>query len=225
VSDGNASPGTLAIDIYFDLVCPWCFIGKRLLAQATERFVQQMPDTAVELEWRPVQLLPWVPDAGLPFMEFQARRLGSADAVRQRQQQVVAAAARVGLDLDLARIARMPNTARAHALLRRVAVLEGASLHEALLERLFVAYFQRGEDIGDAATLRALALEVGVGAQWLAGAALGDPAQGSDELAISVPRFIFNGRRSVTGAQGAGVLLAAMHGVAPMPHPLDGACA
>ena len=67
------------------------------------------------------------------------------------------AARSVGLELDLAAIQRMPNTARAHRLLRRVATLGEPALYEALLDRLFAAYFQRGEDIGDAATLRALA--------------------------------------------------------------------
>ena len=71
----------------------------------------------------------------------------------------------------------MPNTARAHELLRRVATLGEPAMYEALLERLFAAYFQRGEDIGDAATLRALAAEVGVPADRLADATPGDASQ------------------------------------------------
>ena len=104
----------LTIDIHFDLICPWCFIGKRQLALARARFAQKYPAVAVESVWHPVQLLPDVPEQGLPFAEFYERRLGSPEAVRQRQQQVALAARSVGLDLDLAAIQRMPNTARAH---------------------------------------------------------------------------------------------------------------
>ena len=139
------------------------------------------PEVAVESVWHPVQLLPDVPEQGLPFAEFYERRLGSPEAVRQRRQQIALAAQSVGLDLDLTRIERMPNTARAHQLLRRVAALGEPELYEALLDRLFAAYFQRGEDIGDAATLRALAAEVGVPADRLADATPGDASPAADE--------------------------------------------
>ncbi|GAB3369503.1 DsbA family oxidoreductase [Lysobacter rhizosphaerae] len=212
----NPLTNSLVIDIHFDLICPWCFIGKRHLALARTRFAQKFPDIAVETVWHPVQLLPDVPEQGLPFAEFYERRLGSAEAVRQRRQQISLAARSAGLELDLAGIERMPNTARAHELLRRVAALGAPALYEALLERLFAAYFQRGEDIGDAATLRALAEEVGVLPDRLAAATPDDaelvPAIASaNASAISgVPHFVFNGRRSLAGAQDATLLLVAM---------------
>ena len=144
----------VTIDIHFDLICPWCFIGKRHFEAARTRFVQKYPAVVVESVWQPVQLLPEVPEQGLPFAQFYERRLGSPQAVRQRRQQIELAARKAGLELDMAAIQRMPNTTRALDLLRRVAALGQPALYEALLERLFVAYFQRGEDIGDAATLR-----------------------------------------------------------------------
>ncbi|UHQ20043.1 DsbA family oxidoreductase [Lysobacter sp. KIS68-7] len=210
MSDGGArNPARLAIGIHFDLICPWCFIGKRQLAEALRRFAEQAPAIAVESVWHPMQLLPDVPEQGLPFAEFYQRRLGSADAVQQRQQQVVAAAHRVGLSLDFARIRRMPNTARAHRLLRRVESLRQPALYDALLERLFAAYFQRGEDIGDAATLWTLAAEVGVPA------VLRDdttPAGASSPPGVAgVPHYAFNGQVTVSGAQDPGLLLMAMH--------------
>lgn len=202
---------TLTIGVHFDLVCPWCFIGKRQLDHARQRFAQKYPDVAVETTWQPVQLLPEVPDAGLPFAAFYERRLGSAEAVRRRRQQVAQAARMSGLDLDLTRIERMPNTARAHRLLRRVAALGEPGLYEALLERFFVAYFQRGEDIGDAATLHALAVEIGVPSDLLANASTDDASPTlSGAFVTGVPHFVFNGRRSLSGAQDATILLLAM---------------
>ena len=138
----------------------------------------------MESVWHPVQLLPDVPEQGLPFAEFYERRLGSPEAVRQRRQQIALAARRAGLELDLTAIQRMPNTARAHDLLRRVATLGEPALYEALLERLFAAYFQRGEDIGDAATLRRLAAEVGVPSDRLADATPDDACPAPAEPAV-----------------------------------------
>jgi predicted DsbA family dithiol-disulfide isomerase len=201
----------LTIGIHFDLICPWCFIGKRHLTLARARFAQQHPEVAVECVWYPTQLLPEVPEQGLPFAEFYERRLGSPEAVRQRRQQVVLAARSAGLELDLTAIERMPNTARAHQLLRRVALLGEPQLFEALLERLFVAYFQRGEDIGDATTLQVLAAEVGVPAGWLADTTSADASLTQAAPAIAgVPYFVFNGRLALSGAHDAATLLAAM---------------
>ncbi|HEY5803527.1 MAG TPA: DsbA family oxidoreductase [Lysobacter sp.] len=200
----------LTIGIHFDLICPWCFIGKRQLTVARERFIQMLPDVAVDSVWHSVQLLPDVPAQGLPFPEFYERRLGSAEAVRRRAQQVMVAARNVDLDLDLTAIERMPNTARAHRLLGQVAGSCEPDLHEALLERLFVAYFQRGEDIGDAATLRVLAADVGVPAHVV------DAAQDDSRVVPTasnlegVPNFDFNGRLSLSGARDAAILLMAM---------------
>jgi predicted DsbA family dithiol-disulfide isomerase len=200
----------LAIDIDFDLVCPWCFIGKRHLDHARDRFADKHPDVVVEATWHSLQLLPDVPAEGTPFAEFHARRLGSAEAVRQRQQQVTAAARAAGLDLDLATIGRMPNTALAHRLLRRVARLGLPQLYEGLLDRLFAAYFQRGEDIGDATTLRRLAAKFGVSADQHADVPADDVPSRHSAAAAGVPRFVFNRRLVLSGARDADTLLAAM---------------
>lgn len=201
----------VAIGIHFDLICPWCFIGKRHFEAARTRFVQKYPAVSVESVWHPVQLLPEVPEQGLPFAEFYERRLGSPQAVRQRRQQIELAARRAGLELDMAAIQRMPNTARALDLLRRVAMLGQPALYEALLERLFAAYFQRGEDIGDDVTLRSLAAEVGVPSDRLHEAAPGDACPTLAESAVpGVPHFVFNGRVSLSGAHDAAILFEAM---------------
>ncbi|UNK49705.1 DsbA family oxidoreductase [Lysobacter sp. S4-A87] len=200
----------LTIDIHFDLICPWCFIGKHQFTMARGKFIGLFPATVVETVWHPVQLLPDVPEPGLPFAGFYERRLGSAEAVRQRQKQVAQAASSVGLDLDLSAIERMPNTARAHHLLRRVATLGELALYEALLDRLFAAYFQRGEDIGDAATLRMLAAEVGVPSQVVDVAQADAGSVPATSAVEGVPNFVFNGRLSLSGARDAAILLMAM---------------
>ena len=208
----------LAIAVHFDLICPWCLIGKRQLTLAREWFTQQHPGFVVETLWQPMQLLPDVPEQGLPFAEFYERRLGSPEAVQQRRQQVARAARNVDLDLDLTRIERMPNTARAHDLLRRVARLGKPVLYEALLERLFSAYFQRGEDIGDAATLQRLAAEVGVPLDRLAEATADDARRAPAEAAVTgVPYFVFNARLSLSGAHDAATLLMAMRQAVQAP--------
>lgn len=200
----------LTIGIHFDLICPWCFIGKHQLTMARGKYALMFPTVDVETLWHPVQLLPDVPASGLPFDEFYERRLGSPEAVRRRQKQVAQAASSVGLELDLSAIKRMPNTARAHHLLRQVAALGGLALYEALLDRLFAAYFQRGEDIGDAATLRALAADVGVPSH-VVDAAQADVGNVATTAAVEgVPHFEFNGRLSLSGARDAAILLMAM---------------
>jgi predicted DsbA family dithiol-disulfide isomerase len=207
----------LAVGIDFDLVCPWCFIGMRQLVIARSQFTRKYPTVTVESAWHPIQLLPDVPDEGLPFAPFYERRLGSPEAVRRRKQQVAVAARSVALTLDMDGIERMPNTARAHRLLREVAGLALPALYETLLERLFAAYFQRGEDIGDDATLRTLAIEVGVPVDQLFPAAPDDASRAPGQVVGGVPHFMFNGQLSLTGAHDAATLLSAMCKAVEMP--------
>jgi predicted DsbA family dithiol-disulfide isomerase len=203
--------GSLTVDIHFDLICPWCFIGKRHFDLARVRLAQEHPAVGLKAVWHSVQLLPDVPEQGLPFAEFYERRLGSPEAVRRRQQQVESSARRVGIELDLTRIQRVPNTTRAHHLLRQVAELGEPELYEALLERLFVAYFVCGEDIGDAATLWALAAGGGVPMDRLGDAMPGGAGRVWPDSAVpGVPHFVFNRRLSVSGAYDVATLFEAM---------------
>ena len=203
----------LQVDIWFDLLCPWCLIGKRHVERARELLAQRQPDLCVELRWHGVQLLPDVPTGGVPFREFYAQRLGGEDAVRLRQAQVVEAAQRAGVAINFERIARLPNTAAAHRALDWCAAHARAEIHERLLDRLFSAYFIDGEDIGDTPTLLRLAGACGADAGQLAaclgsGATRSAPRQG---IADGVPCFVFNRRVALTGAQPPEVLLDAMH--------------
>jgi predicted DsbA family dithiol-disulfide isomerase len=204
----------LKVDVFIDFICPWCLIGKRQLERALVQLRASQPQVEVELAWHGVQLLPHLPVEGVPFATFYENRLGSAEAVRQRQAQVQRAAEMAGLDLDLSRIALMPNSADAHRLLACATPLGTAAQRDALLERLFAAYFQRGEDLGDGATLLAIAAECGYEPAQLATALRGNGqpyfAPGANSMAQSVPHFVFNGRLEVSGAQPAEMLYAAM---------------
>lgn len=201
----------LSIEVFFDFICPWCLIGKRQLERALARLCASRPDVEVELEWHGVQLLPDLPAAGVPFAEFYLRRLGSEQAVRMRQAQVREAAAAAGVDIDFARILCMPNTADAHRLLQRATAIGSAAQVEDLLECLFAAYFHNGEDLGDPATLLAIAEDCGFATTDLADALRGDGAPFFGEAAGGVPCFVFDRQLTVSGAQSTEVLLGAMH--------------
>ncbi|MDD1959119.1 DsbA family oxidoreductase [Pseudomonas sp. 39004] len=205
---------SLSIDVYVDFICPWCLIGKRQLQRALAQLREARPEVVINLAWQGVQLLPDMPVAGQPFAAFYQRRLGSDEAVRQRQAQVQEAASAVGEQLDFNRIARMPNTADAHRLLLHAAELGSEQQLEALLERLFAAYFRLGEDLGDRATLLRIAEQCGFAPAAMAGSLRGDGrpfASASANIASrGVPCFVFDDHLPVFGAQPPEALLDAM---------------
>jgi len=197
----------LHIDVYFDLICPWCLIGKGLLKQALARLADTDPDVQVEVQWHSVQLIPNVPPEGWPYREFYLQRLGGADAVRARQAQVRAAAAVAGETIEFERITTFPNTAAAHRLLAIAVTQLQPAAFERLLQRLFEAYFQRGEDLGSASTLAAIAAEFAVVLPSVEGEVPAVPPSG---LVSGVPFFVFNRQRALSGAQPVDALFAAM---------------
>ena len=205
----------LRIDLVSDVVCPWCFVGKRQLEQAIDRWQALHPQAAVDLRWHPFQLNPDLPEAGVARSDYLAGKFGNADTSRIYAN-VRRAAAAVGLELDMESISRQPNTLRPHALLEQAAQV---GLQNALAESLFRAYFQEGQDLTASAVLSAIAREAGLDDEQIA-RALNDEAsrQGVSEAdqrarraGISgVPCFVFNQRHAVSGAQGAEALLEAM---------------
>lgn len=206
---------SLRIEVHFDLICPWCLIGKRHLAAALQDFRRLRPDISVELVWKSRELLPGTPPAGLPYQAFYERRLGSRGAVAARRAQVQEAAAPAGIQFAFERIQVMPNTRSAHRLIALAKSECGPAGTAALIERLFTGYFLRGENIGDPKVLSRIAGEFGVGQARLADA-LAAPA-GSDLDAdldapdvSGVPYFVFNGRYPLSGAHPAETLLQMM---------------
>ena len=199
---------TVQVDVYFDLICPWCWIGKTHLDTARRQLAQQHPDAQVQLRWHSVQLIPQTPPQGWPYQAFYEHRLGGPEAVRARRAQVQAAAARAGLTIHHERIAMFPNTWRAHRLLAFTAQ-HHPDQQEALMDALFEAFFVRGLDMGNDEVLAQLAQAHGVDATQ-AEAFDVPPLWSMPDGANGVPLFVFNQQRAVSGAQPPEVLLAAM---------------
>ncbi len=201
--DGPAAVGApLRVEVWFDLICPWCLIGKRQLEQALAEFRRLHPRHEVAVHWRSQPLLPDIPSQGLPFQEFYLRRLGSAQAVAARQAQVRAAASKVGLDFDFSTIASMPNTRAAHALIADAQARCDPCTVDALVEDLFAAHFMRGLNLDDGGLLDTLAERHGVTRSGAVPALL--------SLASGVPRFVANRNEALSGAQPPQRLLAMM---------------
>jgi len=199
---------SLQIEVWFDLICPWCLIGKRQLDAALAQWRTEQPDAHVDVRWHPVRLIDGVPPEGWDFPSFYEQRLGSPQAVQARQAQVLAAARQAGAEIDFARIRVFPDTGPAHQLLAAASRRLGSATHQALIERLFQAYFQRGENLADRSTLLAIATEAGL--DPLEAAARLDLPLPSASPVTGVPFFVFDGRLALSGAQPVSSLLAAM---------------
>src|SRR5262245_26145667 len=206
---------TLAIDVVSDVVCPWCFIGKRRLEGALALYAKERPDAPPPtVTWRPFQLNPGLPAEGMARADYIARKFGSrGGAVYDR---VSAVGREVGIDFAFDRITRQPNTLAAHSLieLARAKGRQGAT-KEAFLR----AYFLDGVDLTARENLVAIATSAGLERatveEWLDNAEAREAVAAEDararELGIEgVPFFIFNGRLGVSGAQTPEVLLDAM---------------
>lgn len=214
----------MKVEIWSDVVCPFCYIGKRQFEDALARFEHRAD---VEVEWRSFELDPEAPAERIgDNLEHLASkyRMSRADA-QAAQDRVQASAARVDLHLDFDR-ARSGNTFDAHRLLH-LAARHG--IQGDVEERLFSAYFTEGRPIGDPATVRAVAVEAGLPADeiddLLAGDAFAaevraDEAQARDLGATGVPFFVIDRAFGVSGAQGAETLLEALERAWSDSHPL-----
>ncbi|KXB32360.1 hypothetical protein AT959_01305 [Dechloromonas denitrificans] len=193
---------TLTIDVCFDLICPWCLIGKRNLNTALEEFRASRPDIQLRIVWRGLPLLPATPPAGEPYQEFYLRRLGSPAAVAARRAQVREAGQLAGVDFAFDDITVLPNTLAAHALVELVARNGDEAQTEQLIEALFQAYFMDARDIGDLAVLLDIAGECGLTIslqQLVSASSTAKSANGAVNVS-GVPYYVFNDRFALSGA-------------------------
>ena len=210
----------VSIDIVSDLVCPWCFIGKHRMTGAVALVREKFPETRFRLNWLPFFLNPDTPPEGEPYRAFLEAKFGGKEQVSRLQMDVADAGRDAGVEFDFERISIRPNTLHAHRLIYRAQSTgrQPAEI-EALVERLFVAHFQRGEDIGDIATLGEIAAECGdrmddvteylestIGADQVRSLFDGISGQGIS----GVPLFVIQDRLAVPGAQSSAVLAAAI---------------
>jgi predicted DsbA family dithiol-disulfide isomerase len=193
----------MQVDIVSDVVCPWCFIGKRRL----EKALTLRPGLEAEITWHPFQLNPDMPEDGMARAAYVAAKFGDGAHSRRIHRAIAEAGASVGIEFDFERIARSPNTRNAHRLVR---FATRAGLGDAVVDGLFRGYFLEGRDLGDRATLTSIATEAGLArsdvSAFLAGPAERDEITAEDRNARrlginAVPCFIFAGQYAVSGAQ------------------------
>ena len=204
------------IDVISDVVCPWCYIGQRRLAEALARLPAADAARSAAVRWHPFQLNPGLPQAGVSRKSYLEDKFGGPERAAQIYARVAAAGATVGIAFAFDRIEIQPNTLDTHRLIAWAQAQGDAS---GLVERLFRAYFIEGRAIGDRAVLAAIAGEAG----FASAAALDmlDSDEGIDAIALmdkrardigvqGVPFFIFNQRVAVSGAQEPDALLQAI---------------
>jgi predicted DsbA family dithiol-disulfide isomerase len=206
---------SLTIDIVSDVVCPWCFIGKRRLEAALGLYRERYPQAqAPQVTYHPFELNPDVPREGIARADYIAKKFGARGY--SAHDRLVQAGAPLGIAFAFDKIARQPNTLAAHALIESA---RRRAVQGAVKEALMQAFFVDGLDLTDAETLVRVAAGAGL-ERAEAAAAIADEelrravAEEEDKARAmgvnGVPFFIFNRRLAVEGAQPPEVLLEAM---------------
>jgi predicted DsbA family dithiol-disulfide isomerase len=206
----------VTIDVVSDVVCPWCFIGKRRL----EKALALKPNIPVEVRFHPYFLNPWVPREGMTRDEYLTTKFGSPEKYQGIAGRVAQAAAAEGLTYAVDKIRRQPNTLDCH---RLILWAESTSKSAAMKQRLMDLYFTEGADLTDREVLVAAAADVGMDPEKTRALLASDAdvervesaANSAKDAGIDgVPTFIFGGVATVTGAQSPEVLANAIEQVA-----------
>jgi predicted DsbA family dithiol-disulfide isomerase len=189
----------LTIDVISDVICPWCFIGKRRL----EKALAGRPAT---VRWHPFQLNPDLPREGIDRKDHRIRKFGSWERSLELDAQVAAGRGE-GIAFNFDKMARTPNTLEAH----RIIWLAGErGVLDAVVEALFLAYFTDGRDLSDRATLAGVAAGAGLDRDEVVELLEGDKrlevVRAGEEQArrigvSGVPFFVMNGKVALSGAQ------------------------
>jgi predicted DsbA family dithiol-disulfide isomerase len=207
----NEEQQALAIDVVSDVVCPWCFLGKRRLARALANEGEAIP-----VRWRPYQLDPTIPPGGTDRKLYLRNKFGEGGRLEEIHARLAALGAEEGVAFAFDKIERSPNTLDAHRLIRWASV---SGAQDAVVERLFSLYFEQGRDIGDRALLIETARECGMDEEVVIklledGAdenEVREEIEQAQRLGVTgVPFFIFASRFGVPGAQSPDVLSAAL---------------
>lgn len=217
----------MQVEIFSDVVCPWCAIGKRRFEAALGQFEHA---DEVDVVWRAFELDPAAPVRREgDNVERLAKKYGmTRQQALEANARLTAAAAAEGLDFHLEQ-AHAGNTFDAHRLLHH-ARSAGPGLQDALKERFFVAYFTEGAAIGESDTLVRLATEVGLDPQECADVLAGDryadavraDERDAHELGVTgVPFFVVDGRFGIPGAQDADTILGVLRRAWTRAHPLE----
>lgn len=211
------------IDIVSDIVCPWCYVGRRRLAAA----LAQLPELAAVITWQPFELFPQLPTAGRERHAHMAQVFGSAGRRDDVFAHVAAVAAGEGLALDFAGIPTSPNTFDLHRLLWRA---RARGQQDAVAEALFRAFFTEHRDLSQPATLSALLHPLGWDAAETARFLRSDEGRAEvltarrrhQQMGVrSVPCYLFNDTHALSGAQPTEAFVHALRAAA-RPAPARG---
>lgn len=195
---------SLTVDVISDVMCPWCYIGKRRLERVIAAVKGQHE---VQVHWHPFQLNPTMPKDGISRKEYRVRKFGSWERSLELDTKVIIVGRAEGIHFSFDKIGRTPNTVDAH---RLIWLADQHGCQDAVVEALFRAYFTEGRDIGNRQTLIDIASAAGLGRQ------ISESMLASDEgidvisnarelsqrhLVTGVPFFIINNAITLSGAQ------------------------
>jgi predicted DsbA family dithiol-disulfide isomerase len=206
----NSAP--LPIDVVSDVVCPWCYVGKRLL----EKAIALKPDIPVEVRYHPYFLNPWIPREGISREEYLIAKFGSVERYNSGANRITEAAASVGLAYARDKIKRQPNTLDCHRLILWAGRMGNAAR---MKQRLMELYFAEGGDLSDREVLVRAAAECGLDAAQVRAQLASDvdvetvqgEARRAQEAGIdAVPCFIVGGLIAISGAQSPEYLVQAI---------------
>ena len=204
------------IDVISDVVCPWCFIGKRNLESALDLWRAKHPDETPTVRWHPFQLNPHLPESGVPRKQYLENKFGGPERAKEIYARVITAGKRAGIDFAFDNIQVQPNTVDAHRLMHYAAE---HGRQDEMAEVIFRRYFLEGADLTKKETLAQIAQQAGLDrdevATYLASDTDRDLIEEQDRRARAigvegVPFFIINQRLALSGAQPPDVIVEAM---------------
>ncbi|MGF3021655.1 DsbA family oxidoreductase [Methylobacterium aquaticum] len=193
----------LTISVFSDVICPWCYVGKRRLERALDQLGQRASTT---IEWLPFELNPGMPEGGMARADYRARKFG-AERAAELDVQMAELGAQEGIAFVFERMMRTPSTRRAHML------IAAASQHgraDPVVDALFRAYFEEGRDVGDPEVLREIGVAAGLeravvddalGSEPLRALVESIERQAGEMQVAGVPFFIVDRKWAVSGAQ------------------------
>ncbi len=206
----NQSTAKLCIEVYSDVICPWCYVGKRRLERALK---ERRDDVPVDVKWRPFQLNPTMPKNGMDRTVYLETKFGSLNVFGEMEQRLLEAGKTEQISFAFQKIMRTPNTFLAHRLIWHAGT---NGRQDAVVEQLFKGYFEEGLDIGSISILVELADRAGLKVNEFLTSEEGIAEVKAEEsvghkLGIrGVPYFILNGAYGISGAQPADVFVSAI---------------
>lgn len=202
----------LTIDVVSDVVCPWCYVGKKRLQLA----LSERNDIIPEIRWRPFFLDPTVPRSGKPRIDYITGKFGSLERIKPAHERLTGLGKAVGIDFHFTDIKVQPNTLDAH---RVIGWASAEGKGDALVESIFADFFVNGANLAERSVLAEAAARVGMNRETIAAELASDKdeelvtrqAQAASASGIGgVPFFVFGGKVAVSGAQESEVLSSAI---------------